>query len=355
MGLGVKGLQGRLAKKGSENLVRIVRSIEQSGNLAPVAVNYLGEIPATFTYLNRFARRPPLGIYNVALMQLAADFKQVLDSYDATKRSVADRDDNAIKDNFGRLLENQKSLILSLRAYIDDCYSVLASLIDVAGLPEEVEEINLSEKWLKAAAFPSLKLFNESIAQYKYGYLSPIVNGLKHKQWRLRGIYFSKYLDVRIGYYVEEADSNGILAPSLDVHQDGNSAFSFSRDILFNIYNVYHTSEILVEAIKSALLSQHSFALKPQKKNEYSEWAVLLKRAAALPYAIFPDEVDKPFPYLAFERDSAKESVFMMYPVTTVPLSFPAGMKITGLLSGDGVTSNFKLPYVRGSKYGTVR
>jgi len=335
--------------------VRIVRSTEQSGTLAPVAVNYLGEIPSTFTHINRFARRQPLAIYNVALTQLGIDFNRVLDSYHKTKLSVSEGNAGITQDLYNQLLEAQKSLIYSLREYVDDCYSVLASLVNAAGLPKEAEQINFSEKWLKAAGFPSLKSFTDSIAQYKFGYISPIVNGLKHKQCRLRGLYFSKYLDVRLGYYVEEADINGIPGPLPDIHKDGNSAFSFSRDILFNLYNVYHISEMLVEAIKAALLSYHSFALNPQKKDNYLEWGVILQQAAALPYSVFPDEIDKPLPYFSFEKDGEKESTFIMYPVTTIPLTFPDGMRIHGFFSADGVTKSYKLPYIVRTKYGATR
>ena len=239
--------------------MKVVRSVQHDGTLAPRALNYLGEIPERYLYLHSHARRHPLGIYNVSLDQLEKDFGRLLAEHSETLKFLKGNvhiDGTLIKDNFNTgyndLLDAQKSLIHSLRAHIDDCYAVLASLVDPSNLPAKSATITFTARWLKAVKFPSLDMFNDAISFYKNEYLGPLVNGLKHRQSRLRGLIFYKYSDVRLGYYLEEPDVDGIPGPSPSVHKDRNSAFSFQRDMYFNLYNVYFISEVLAEAVSAA-------------------------------------------------------------------------------------------------------
>jgi hypothetical protein len=336
--------------------MRIARSQEKDGTIAPSAVNYLGEIPAAYVFLNQHARRHPLAIYNVSLHQLADHVSQLLNQYFETHRHIEEKGDAPGEgEHYARLLGAQGRLIHSLREHVDDCYLILACLVDPAGVPPKAAKKRFTEQWLEAAGFPTLGSFGQSIVEYRHGYLSPLVNGLKHKQCRLRGVFFHKRLDVRLGYYLEEPDADGVPGPSLAVHKDGNSAFSFARDILFNLYHVYYISEMLIEAVKGALRQYHSFSLKPRTAEPENEgWVNLLRQAAKIRPSVFPDEVDKPFPYFTFIEGEKAEAV-LMYPVTMIPLSFPPGMRISGIFIGDGVTQTFKLPYVKWSKYGGVR
>lgn len=186
--------------------------------------------------------------------------------------------------------------------------------------------------------------------------MAHLVNGLKHRQNRLRGLFFQKATSVRLGYYLEEPDASGIPGPSASLHEDSNSAFSFARDILFNLYHVYYTSEMLVKALKGALQHYHSFNLDPQKTaTENEKWLEVVRRASSIKAEVFPDEVDKPYPYLSFVEEKDERSLVVMYPVTTIPLGFPPGMRVTSMFEGDGATKTFRLPYVKKTKYGAAR
>lgn len=337
--------------------MRIARSQEKDGTVAPNAVNYLGEVPATYIHLNQHARRHPLAIYNVSLHQLAEHTGQLLSEYFKAQQHIEERSDSPDgREHYARPLEAQTRLIHSLREHVDDCYLILASLVDPAGMPPKAAKQRFTERWLEASGFPTLDSFSQSIVGYRHEYLSPLVNGLKHKQCRLRGLFFHKPTDIRLGYYLEEPDTDGVPCPSISVHTDGNSAFSFPRDILFNLYHVYYVSEMLVEAVKGALQQYHPFTLKPRKTDSENEvWLNILRQGARLRPSVFPDEVDKPFPYFSFtEVGEDGAEVVLMYPVTVIPLSFPQGMQISGVFMGDGVTKTFKLPYVKRSKYGGV-
>jgi len=338
--------------------MRIARAQNDDGTVAPSAVNYLGEIPSTYLYLNQHARRHPLALYNVSLHQLADHFNQLLTQYFKTYNLIDEKGDAPSEgEHYAHLLDAQKGLIHSLREHVDDCYLILASLADPGGVPLKAAKRRFTEHWLEAVGFPTLDSFSQSIVEYRHEYLSPLVNGLKHKQCRLRGLFFHKRMDVRLGYYLEEPDADGVPGPSLGVHKDGNSAFSFARDILFNLYYVYYISEMLVEAVKGALHQYHSFSLEFRKaESENERWLDLLRQASRIRPSVFPDEVEKPFPYFTFtEGEGGRAEMVLMYPVTMIPLSFPPGMRISGTFIGDGVTKTFKVPYLIRSKYGGVR
>jgi hypothetical protein len=182
------------------------------------------------------------------------------------------------------------------------------------------------------------------------------VNGLKHRQNRLRALFFQNEAKVRLGYYLEEPDAQGIPGPSANLHEDCNSAFSFARDIRFNLYHVYYISEMLIETVKGALRHYHSFDLSPQKAvTENEKWLDIVRRTSSIKAEVFPDEVDKPYPYYSLTEDRDDSSLVVMYPVTTIPLDFPPGMRITSFFEGDGATKTFRLPYVRRTKHGAAR
>lgn len=341
----------------------IVRSVQHDGTLAPSALNYLGEIPQRYLHLNSHARRHPLGIYNVSLEQLEKDFSRLLvehlDTLQFLKRNVG-IDGTLIKDNFttgyNDLLEAQKNLIHSLRAHIDDCYSVLASLVDPANQQANTASITFTDRWLKAVKLPSLGVFNDAISFYKNEYLAPLVNGLKHRQCRLRGLFFYKYSDVRLGYYMEEPDVDGIPGPSPNVHKDRNSAFSFQRDIIYNLYSVYSISEALVGAVKAALHQLHSYDLRPQTTGSRNEvWLKILRQASELSSSPFPDQIESPFACLTVSAKDEQPTVSLTYPVLMFPPRFPQGMLVTSTIHFDGVGKTYKIPYVQRSKYGGVK
>jgi hypothetical protein len=343
--------------------MNIIRSVEQNGTIAPCALNYLGEIPSQFLYLNQHARRHPLGIYNVSLEQVEKDFDKLLTRYFESLKFLRGNihiDGNLIKDNLNEgyddLLLAQKGVIHSLRAHIDDCYSVLATFIDPTNISGKPANTNFTDRWLKSLNFSSLGSFNDSISSYKNDYLAPLVNGLKHRQSRLRGLFFYKYDDVRIGYYLEDSDIDGIPGPSPNVHKDRNSAFSFGRDILFNLYHVYFISEMLVEAVKAALEHYHSYSLKPRSVESRSEiWLKILRQVSEIRPSAFPDEIERPFACLTFADKGEQSSFFLRYPVLMFPPRFPQGMRVMSTIHLDGVGLTYKLPYLQMSRYGGVR
>ena len=331
--------------------MKIVRSKNQDGTISPSALNYLTSIPNNFYFLNQHARRPPLGIYNISFAQLTTDFSNLLDEYFETVEFIRRNVGNLPHGDsyYNGLIKAQKDLIYSLQAHIDDCYTILASLIDPTNVTDKIAKVRFTDKWLEKLKFPKLVQFKESISEYRNSYIAQLVNGLKHRQNRLRGIFFYNYNEVRVGYYLEEPDTNGIPGPSLRLHKDGDSAFSFAKDILFNLYHVYYISEILVNAVREALQHYQSFYLDYQKVStaENEKWINVIRRVSIIHPLVFPDEINKPYPYFSFAEDNSNYSLTLMYPVTLIPLEFPQKMRVCWISEGDGVSKSFRIPYLK--------
>jgi hypothetical protein len=281
----------------------------------------------------------------------------VLDAYDKTTDIFAsNRNAEPSGDShYEPLLIAQKNLIHSIQAHIDDCYSILASLVDPATVPTNASRTKFTDKWLDRVGFPSISQFRIAVSECRDSRLAPLVNGLKHRQNRLRGIFFQNADEVRLGYYLEEPDLNGVIGPSAAVHEDSNSAFSFAKDLRLAAFNVYRLSEALAAAVTVAQQHYHNVTLNSERAAESERWLKVIKRIVGIKPLVFPDEIDKPYPYFSLTEDHEDTSLVMMYPVTLIPLRFPQGMNIRWLSKGDGVSRTFRIPYVKPSRYGRAR
>jgi hypothetical protein len=308
----------------------------------PLATRYLGEIPDQFLFHRRHALRHPLATYNISLQQVVNEFRRVLNHHDAMKRFWKEQGPSTTEPQpYTELLSAQKDLIYSLREHVDDCHLVLQSLVDPAG-------VNVSQPgadvFLKAARFPTLTTFFQPLKPFMDGYLLPMTNKLKHKQGRLRGCMFFNDSETRLGYFLEEVDEKEVAGPSETLHP-GNTAFSFARDLRLNLFHVYFASERLVKAIAGALKSMHQYSPAQPATLTYCTllWREVLQRVSDLPLAVFPQELQAPFPDVKL----TDEGVVLEYPAQNRGLDFPRTMRVMGSTQGDGVTKSFRFPYVR--------
>jgi len=243
---------------------------------------------------------------------------------------------------FKRLLRAQRNLLYRLREHIDDCYSVFKTLVDPAHV---TKNIVFTDKYLQAAKFKELDKFNSSIQSYKQDYLSPLVNSLKHSHARLQGFYCHDPSHIRLGYYLEEMGKDAVVGPSTRVHKDGNSAFSFSRDLTLNLFHVYYISEQLVGSVQHFLKETYNFELLPLRQNEYDELKEVIESAATLQQRFFQDELLKPCATISVESDTHDSRCVLSYPTNPVERSFPSGLRMACFMYPDSKSKKFKLPY----------
>src|SRR5690349_13081593 len=125
--------------------MKIIRSMMQDGNFAPVGVNYLVNVPETMSFHEQHGLRHPFSIYHVSLRAVTDGFAHVLEEYNHEIEVYTAETDVKL---FKRLLRAQRHLLYSLREHIDDCYSVFKTLVDPAHV---TKKIVFTDKYLQAA------------------------------------------------------------------------------------------------------------------------------------------------------------------------------------------------------------
>jgi hypothetical protein len=136
-----------------------------------------------------------------------------------------------------------------------------------------------------------------------------------------------------------------VIGPSVRVHKDGNSAFSFSRDIIFNLFALYDVSEKLVDSVRRYLKHNYKLDLLPAKQDERAGVKQIIESGSKVEQKFFPDELVKPCATVSLKSDSKDSKLILIYPTNPKEHSFPANLKIACFMEPDSKSKIFKLPY----------
>jgi hypothetical protein len=310
-------------------------------SLFPEVAELLRRVPLDVLHHQNYPFRHPAAIYQLSLRQIARDIIRVL------KYSAALRSDVSEGDIPEELAQSQRILIYSLREHLDDCQMILMCLVD----PVTVDSTRRGpDEFLKAAALAERKLFWDAVSVYADSYLMPSVNALKHSQGRFRTVRIScSDSDVRLGFYLEEVDTNGTAQPAIKLH-NGNSAHSYARDIRQNLGSVFKAAEGLRAAIDAILKRlDRSLLLTPEGAEIIpGVWTEMCKQVAALDCGIFPQEIKLPF--IRF-RLTDTGALNIREIERDNQLSFPNGtVRCSTITSADGMTKSYRMPYALGNR-----
>jgi hypothetical protein len=315
------------------------RAIFATGDFSPEAQSVLRCVPSELWFHNEHKFRHPLGIYNLSLQQVGDDLKRVLDQHEQLRHTLSQGLAVGREDVFADLMAAQRSLIYSLREHIDDCHMVLMCFVNPKGI--NVGNPGAAE-FLRVAKFHEVSILLQPLREYLDNYLLPIANKLKHRQARLSGCAFFTGQDIRIGFYVQEVDNKETAGPSVELH-GGNSAYSFARDIHFNFFHVYLTSEALAKTVRAVVKKHHKhlgyFAAGLVADDR---WRILAERIARLDRAVFPQEVKTPYPEIEMLNTYTMR---LEYPSEASIAEFPANAGVHVSMRGDGMTRSFRMPY----------
>lgn len=314
------------------------------GDFTPIAGRLLTCIPQELLFHSKHKLRHPLGLYNISLQQLASDFGRVIDLVDAIRPRLSATAPGA-DDIYADLMRAQVNLLYSLREHIDDCHTILMCLVD----PDKVTPREPgADNFLRSAKFPTLSLFVQPMKRYLDEYLLPVVNRLKHRQGRLRGISFVANDSLRVGYFLEEVDENEVAGPSTALHP-GNTAWSFARDLRLNLYHVFLASECLVRAVvRFVEMSNLTLCCSAAAAGANGRWQAVARRIAQFEIGIFPQELTMPFPLIEIVNEG---TLLLQYPSQNAALSFPpkGSSRVIVTTQGDGITRSFRFPYFQGT------
>lgn len=237
-----------------------------------------------------------------------------------------------------------RGLLYALNEHVDACYAVMRCLAEPNG------KVGLfHDQVARSLRLPGLKTFDEQvIGGYRKVRLGAAVNLLKHNESRLRLLAFRSSGLVTLGYFVDGPLPGGAIGPALSVHADGNSAFSFSRDMLIHWWWLYRGSELMANVIESSLAT-HGSRLAPRDASggasETPEaWVSLCRDIAALPPDFMPDEVDQHYPLVTVSKSA--DAMRIRYPAGRRANICDPAARITGFMGIDAVGQPYKLPYL---------
>jgi hypothetical protein len=282
-----------------------------------------------------YGLRHPLAIYNVACSTVIDNFGKTVNTL---LRVIYERPFLIVTSQKGdrslmnTLLAEQKDLLYGLMEYLDDCDNILACFFPSKDVRNKDTHV---------------KLYRKATKEYRE-HIGKVVNYLKHNQGRLLDITFYNDNLVLPGYFVVGATEENAIGPVQMIHPD-NTAFSFARDLRYNLFHFYAVAEHLSNAIGKILGKEHNTTTL---KNETLDEKVLniASRISNLPLTFYPDEGSKLIPNVIVSQDYHlfDRVITLAYPDEKIKVDVaPKRMKIIATHKGDGVTPSFQIPYMK--------
>lgn len=297
----------------------------------------MSAIPVDLSFHAEHGKRHPKSAYGASLRAIADQWIKTLDQLDNLHR---EHNWQGTETGFPELLSRYHELIYRLNEHFDACFSALRSLCPSTSAKPTV----FDSQFLNQAKLPGWKQFSEAIKHYREDHLGLLVNTLKHQQGELCAIHFYSATEFRPGYYLRDVLPNGSLGPSAKLHSSGDTAFSFSRDMLMHLWWLYRIGDLLASTAITALRIQHGHELQENHQvMPEGKWEEVIRRCSELKPDFFPDEIFKPYPRVLFQAKS--HSMTLEFPTTA--RGHRAGeMRITTALSVDVEHRTNKLPYM---------
>lgn len=317
--------------------MQIKRNVLNHGNLFPSAHNVITAIPKEYIFHAQHERRHPQSAYSTSLRLISSQWLKTLDAFDRLHSEyVWLGKDEHLSD----VTAAYTQLLHRLNEHLDACYSVLRSLCPASG----ANDSPIDAQFLGKANSPGWKKFQESTLDYRKNHIGLIVNTLKHKQGELWPVYFRSDREFRPGYFLCDVLPDGALGPSATLHNGGNTAFSFARDMLMHLWWLYRIGSLLSDTIRTHLRMTHGHELAEQPyPSDSSGWSAVLQRCAQLRPEFFPDELEKPYPRILYQAQP--QSVTLEFPTTVRGVRLGNELRITTQCSVDGMHREIKLPY----------
>lgn len=298
--------------------MRLSVQISKSTAQLPLpATAFLSDLRDTEFNSAALGLRHPIGIYNVSLTSVVNSFASALDAVDVHLKIAYDSDER--KDSSAHLIQSLDQLLDAVVEHFADVRSIVRVFFDGAG----------ERAWRSA-----LRQFDETVRSAR-DFSAVQVNQIKHSQARVRLIHVTSWSIPTAGYFIEGVDGNGALGPNPVVHH-GNTAYSFARAFRTLLCSVYFLARALPHALHRKADSSNS-----AHETGFGQLFSLFERMASYDRHVFwdeisncPDIIDRP---TAIVVDTQASGHWLLPPATG---------KIELEFGGDGVTRNFRMPYM---------
>lgn len=313
----------------------IRRTFEKDGNLLPRAWNALAAIPDDFLYHVAHEKRHPKSAYGTSLRLISEQWLKVFDRLDVLNQ---EHNWERKETSFPDLLSEYRELLYRLHEHFDACFSVLRSLCP----PESAKPTIFDSRFLDEAKLIGWKQFRDAINPYREDHIGVLVNTMKHSQGELCSIFFHSETEFRPGYFLRDILPGGLLGPSAKLHSSGETAFSFSRDMMLHLWWLYRVGDLLADTIHTVLRTKHEYELTEVSQSSSDLLLEVIRRCAELRPEFFPDEVKKPYPKIVYR--SAPCILTIEFP-TSAHGHRVGAMQVSTSLIVDGAHLSNKMPY----------
>lgn len=315
----------------------ITRTFKANGNLLPRANNVISSIPDEYLFHLQHGKLHPSSAYRRSLRAISEQFSLVLDQINIL---YTEHFSEGKESSFPSLMKEYKTLLYRLNEHFDACNSVLRSLCP----PDQVKPIKLDAQFLSQAKLDGWKNFSNATLDYRLNHIGLLANKLKHDGAELNWIFLHSPDEFRPGYYLSDVLADGGTGPNPELHLNGNTAFSFVRDLKQHIWWLYRVSELLAEAITTAMHALHQFKTSDLFTTvENIELAEVVGRVAALRPEYFPDEMNKPQTRIVVPVDLS--AITLEFPGSERGIRFKGEMQIKSGLRVDFNHPSMRLPY----------
>jgi hypothetical protein len=318
--------------------MRIARRTEVHGSLLPAAVCAIDAIPPQYLHHERHQLLHPKSAYGTSIRLLTAQWTKTFDDLSVLRtRYFADQDDMFLMD----VAASYSALLHKLNEHFDACYSVLRSLSPTV----ESKPALVHSQHLERVRLVGWRQFRDSTRNYRESHLGLIVNSLKHSQGELCPLYFHSISDFRPGYFLRGLLPGGVRGPDPRLHRGGNSAISFSRDMLIHLWWLYRTSDLLVGAVAAFLDATYKHTLAPHPFSlPEVQWSNVVQNCASLSPDFFPDEWNLPYPRVIYRANPEEFSI--EFPSSAGTHKMRGDVQVRTLTTVDGAYPAEKLPYM---------
>ncbi|MBN8488496.1 MAG: hypothetical protein J0M20_12340 [Burkholderiales bacterium] len=318
--------------------MRIVRRTEIHGSILPSAMGAIDGIPPQYLHHEKHQLLHPKSAYGTSIRLLTAQWTRTLDDLSTLRiRYSTNQDDMFLMD----VATSYSVLLHKLNEHFDACYAVLRSLSPTL----ESKPTLVHSRYLDRVKLIGWKQFREATRNYRESHIGMIVNALKHSQGELCPLYFHSQDEFRPGYFLRGLLPGGIRGPDPRLHRGGNTAISFSRDMLIHLWWIYRTSDLLVASVAAYLDATYKHKLTPHLTEiQEANWSSVVQRCASLSPEFFPDEWTLPYPRAIYRQ--MPEELSIEFPSNAGAHKMRGEVQVRTLTTVDGTYPKEKVPYM---------
>lgn len=311
----------------------IRRSSNEPGGLRPHAVETLFKASSSGSRHVALDLRPPRAAYHSSVKEVAIAFDETIAGINETVNNRTwEHNKESWADQYTRPYE---TLLYTLFEHLDYCRNILKCFV-------ATDESFKND--------PRVRAYDKSIERYRT-HLGIVVNSMKHRQRRVRGIVIYDDAVSVPGYFLEMGGTMGpnnhpVILADPQIHRESNCAFSSHRDLRYHFANFYLVGRALARTVEDLVSTEDECALITDDDTDNLLFSVA-RRIADLPTIFYRDEVNKSIPALgASEDDAGGRTIWTEYPSNRLrPTPVKRG-RITVSFMGDGMTDTFKIPYM---------